>query len=42
MGLDETHASAGLRLSVGRDTSMRDVHDAVEILTTTVRSTHAS
>ena len=42
MGFDEDHARAGLRLSLGRTTTLEDVQRAVDILRTTALSTHAN
>ena len=41
MGLDDEHARAGLRLSLGRDTTWADLRQAVDILRTTRASIDA-
>jgi cysteine desulfurase len=42
LGLDETSARAGLRLSLGRNTCSQDVHSAVDILRKNIASQPAS
>jgi len=42
LGLDEREARAGLRISIGRDTTLNDVRQAVDILRRTSASTRAT